>query len=75
MAKAYGQRPSELLAGRLGDLAMDLEVFGVGVGLENAMQRAAAENPKNPNAAQLVLRELTRNAAAERRYEERKRGA
>ena len=71
MSEKYGQRPSDFLLGRLGDFALDAEVFRVGVGIENAMASAAEQGKDGPK---LVLLKLQRDAAIDRRAEERKRG-
>jgi hypothetical protein len=55
-------------------MAMDLEVFSSGGSVEADIMRAAKDHPKMPNAGELVLRELKRQAEAERIYEERHGG-
>lgn len=61
MAKEYGQRPSSLLIGRLGDLALDLDVYRIGAAIDGVEQKDRA----------LMLRKLQREAAVERRKAEK----
>ena len=73
MAEKYGKRPSDLLRGPLGDLALDATVFGVACDYEKRLGKASESDPKN--GAKLVAMQMEREALAERRYQERTKGA
>jgi hypothetical protein len=67
MAEAGYGRPSEILNGRLGDLALDCEVWKVATEIGNRIAAAREKNPKTGERE--VLIKLQRDAAAERAYE------
>jgi hypothetical protein len=69
MAEAGYGRPSDLLTGKLGDLALDMEVFTAAGKIRAAIARAMEDHPKD--GEKMVLAKLKRDADAERLYEER----
>jgi len=69
MAEKYGQRPSSFLVGLAGEYLIDLAVWNEAVPIENALTSA-----KDETTRKAIIRRLERDAAAERRYQERQRG-
>lgn len=67
MSSAYGTRPSELLSGPLGELALDCDVWSVAIAIENRLAGA-----KDGTERRAIMSHLIRNAEAERLYTERR---